>query len=91
LKLPAQFTIYTQDKYISLLLWQTIIQIFGPCCCYKDSSCGPTKNAVILKDESANSVDTSSGSSDHATQSCTKETPASPSSSEESGLIVVLF
>ncbi|KAG2547417.1 B3 domain-containing protein Os03g0619800-like isoform X1 [Panicum virgatum] len=62
----------------------TIIQIFGSCCCNKDSSCAPTKNGIMVREGSANSIDTSKGSSDHASQSSANETPESLSSSEES-------
>ncbi|KAG2536583.1 B3 domain-containing protein Os03g0619800-like isoform X2 [Panicum virgatum] len=62
----------------------TIIQIFGSCCCNKDSSCASTKNGLMVREGSANSIDTSRGSSDHATQSSTNETHESLSSSEES-------
>ncbi|CAL4943244.1 unnamed protein product [Urochloa decumbens] len=62
----------------------TIIQIFGSCCCNKDSSCSPSKNVIVAQEGSANLIDTSSGSGDHATQSSTNETPASLSLSEES-------
>ncbi|PUZ37961.1 hypothetical protein GQ55_9G158700 [Panicum hallii var. hallii] len=62
----------------------TIIQIFGSCCCNKDSSCAPTKNGIMVQEGAANSIDTSRGSSDHATQSSTNGTPESLSSSKES-------